>query len=412
MSNTITFPAEGIVQLVIDEMARDGIARGAADATQIQVAYEPFERATAPSFVLEDSTVRFTGAAAYRIHLPEGVGLAIGRARGDLRLQELSGAVNLAACRGDLRLDSLSDAVTIGEADGDLRAEGVADLRITGTCHGDLRFEAGGALAVEALSGDLRLGAASELRLGRIHGDLWAEKVTGDVYVERSEGDVRLSEIGGMATLGALSGDLRATGLGGGLTAQVRGDVLLSGPFTAAGGYSVAADGDALLQLPADADLGLTARAHGRIRSDVPLTPAADGSPTFTAILGKGSGRVSLVAGGDVRITQAGAAAAGRSWERRGRGGGDPFADLNTLGDRIRQQVSASLASAGINIETGEINLGRTKSSFRPPRPPAPPTPPGVPPASADEQLAILKMVEEGKITPEEADVLLRALGA
>ncbi len=358
---------------------------------------------------------------AQRIRLPDGMALAIGQARGDLRIQGLGGEVRLAAAHGDLRLDSLSGVIAIGEADGDLRAEGVADLRITGTCHGDLRFEAGGALAVESLSGDLRLGAASELHLGCIHGDLWVEKVTGGLHIESGEGDARLSEIGGMAVLGTLSGDLRAAGLAGGLAAQVRGDVMLSGSFAAAGGYTVSADGDVHLQLPADADVSLTARARGRIRSDVPLTPAADGSPTFTATLGQGAGRVSLTAAGDVRVTQAGAATAGGSWERRGRGGGDPFADLSNLGERIRQQVSASLASAGINMETGEANMGRGKSGFRAPRPPIPPAPPtratpsmhpSAPPPSADEQMAILKMVEEGKITPEEADVLLKALGA
>ena len=91
----------------------------------------------------------------------------------------------------------------------------------------------------------------------------------------------------------------------------------------------------------------------------MPLTPAADGSPTYSVVVGQGAGRVNLTAAGDVRIVQAGATNASTGWERRGRAGGDHFAELSNLGDRIRQQVTASLASAGINIETGEMNLGR-----------------------------------------------------
>jgi len=52
----------------------------------------------------------------------------------------------------------------------------------------------------------------------------------------------------------------------------------------------------------------------------------------------------------------------------------------------------------------------RSPKGPRPPRPPGPerPRPPS---ATTEEQLAVLRMVEEGKITPGEADMLLKALG-
>ena len=154
--------------------------------------------------------MRFIGAAAHRVQLPDGVGLVSARAEGDLRIQGVSGDVDLGAALGDLRLDSLSGRVTVGEANGDVRAEGVADLRLTGACHGDMRFEAGGALTVGSLSGDLRLSAATEVRLGRIHGDIWAEKVADGLRLDRADGNARLDDIGAAVTLGALAGDLRA----------------------------------------------------------------------------------------------------------------------------------------------------------------------------------------------------------
>ena len=184
------------------------------------------------------------------------------------------------------------------------------------------------------------------------------------LQVERADGDVRLNDVEGPAALGEVSGDLRVTALAGGLsTTLVSGDVILSGPFVAEAGYELAADGDVSINLPADADVRLVLRAGGRIRSDVTLTPTADGSPTYTAVIGRGAVRVRLTSGGDLRVTQAGA----RERRRRPRGATfDEMVDLRNLGERIRQQVQASLAAAGIASPNGEASARRERS--RPPR--------------------------------------------
>jgi len=86
---------------------------------------------------------------------------------------------------------------------------------------------------------------------------------------------------------------------------------------------------------------------------------------------------------------------------------------------QISQRISGSgsiVHGAAGEMETGESKAGRSGRGSRGPRPPVsperpePPLPP--PSVSADEQMAILKMVEVGRITPEEADTLLKALGA
>jgi hypothetical protein len=201
---------------------------------------------------------------------------------------------------------------------------------------------------------------------------------------------------------------------------RINGDATLSGPFAPGDGYHLTADGDVHVRLPADADVRLIVNAAGRIRSDIGLTPTADGTPTYSALVGQGASKIAITCRGDLRITKVGAEESRAKWRERGKPEGDPFADLSGLGDRIRQQVSASLAAAGINVETGEINLGRAERfrgwrGFRtappPPSPSQPPKPPK-PAATTEEQLAILKMVEAGRITPEEAEKLLRALGA
>lgn len=417
MNTDLTYPTDGINHLIIEVLARDAIVRGMPDVVVIQIACTTPGDSGEPRFIREGQAVRFIGGAATRVSLPKDMALTIREAAGDLRLQGLSGRVDLEVVRGDARLEELAGQTLLNQADADLRAERVAELRIAAGCQGDVRFIDGGLLSAAAVAGDLRVINAGRVEVGVLHGDLWAEKVADAVTVERAAGDARLSDIHGPVTLQAVAGDLRAQGLNAGLTAgRINGDVLLGGPFTAGSEYTVVADGDMQLNLPADTDALLAVRAGGRMRSDLSLTPATDGTPTFSATVGRGACRILLTARGDMRIAQEGAQ--GKAKASRGE---EPFVELGNLGERIRQQVAASLAAAGINIEMGERSWGwsygrRGRSPVPPPEPPRPPSPPerpkAPPRATTEEQLTVLKMVEEGRITPEEADRLLRALGA
>jgi hypothetical protein len=408
VGDTSTFPAEGIRHLVIEGMARDATLEGNPGADTIEASYPAAGRGAGPIFDVEGETARLSGVTPIRVVVPAGATITVKSAGGDLRVQHLEGDVNLESVRGSLRLSELSGVIRVAQVDSDVRAQGVADLRLMGNCDGDLRFDDGEHLAAESVAGDVRIHNLEDARLGRLRGDLWVEKVRGALQVIRAEGDVRLTEIAGPVTVRALAGDLRASALTGGLSApQVTGDAVLQGPYGSVGPYLLSAEGDIVLHLPADADARVSIKAGGRIRSDAPLTPATDGSAAFSATLGRGAAQIGLAAGGDLRIVQGGGG-------RRGRGRSKDSADLGDLGERIRQQVSASLAAAGINT-AGEVGLGGSGRP-RPPREPKPPRPPsgeGSRSASdvGEELAAVLKMVEEGKITPEQADSLLKALG-
>jgi SHOCT-like domain len=274
-----------------------------------------------------------------------------------------------------------------------------------GNCNGDLRFDKGERLEAESVAGDVRIHDLGDARLGRVRGDLWVEKVRGALQVAKAEGDARLAAIDGPVTLRAITGDLRTNALTGGLVApQVSGDAVLQGPYGAAGPYSLSAEGDVVLNLPADADARVSVKAGGRIRSETPLTPATDGLGSFTSTLGRGTARINLVSGGDLRI-HSGVQGGGGSGRGKARSKGS--SDGSDLGERIRAQVNASLAAAGIHVVTGPMT-GVGRERLRSPKGPRPSRPQG---ATTEEQLAVLRMVEEGKITPDEADMLLKALG-
>ena len=413
MSDLSAFPATGINHLIIEDMARDAMLEGRPGAMAVEVVCPSTEGGAGPDFEAEGETARLSGVDPIQVVVPASMMVTVKGARGDLRVQRLEGDVNLENVRGSLRLSDLSGVVRVAQVDADLRAQGVADLRVMGNCNGDLRFDKGELLAAESVAGNVRIHDLGDARLGRVRGDLWAERVRGALQVAKVEGDARLAAIDGPVTLRAITGDLRTNALTGGLVApQVSGDAVLQGPYGAAGPYSLSAEGDVVLNLPADTDARVAVRAGGRIRSETPLTPATDGSGSFTSTLGRGTARINLVSGGDLRIHSE---VQGGGGPGHGKARSKALPDGSDLGERIREQVSASLAAAGIHVVAGPVTWGG-RGRPRSPKGPRPPRPPGAerprpPSATAEEQLAVLRMVEEGKITPDEADMLLKALG-
>jgi hypothetical protein len=419
MSEKLTCPAEGITGLILEALAGDAVIVTVPEADMIQVTVRPVaaDRTEPPHLAAENDQVRLVLGIATRVDLPPGVALTVEEALGDLRVRDFEADLRIQTVRGDLRLGRTGARVAIEAVHGDVRAEGVAALHI-GDCEGDLRCSAGGELEVERVGGDLRVAETAAVHAGRVNGDLWSEKLTGGLHVEGADGEVRLSDIGGQVVLGQVAGDLRAAGLAGGLSAgHVRGDAIIDGPFPGEEGYTLRADGDAHIRLAGEDDVRLVVRAAGRIRASLPLTPTSDGTPTYSATVRDGKVRVIVTSGGDLRIEMAGGGEARGNRGRRRTPETDAFGDLSGLGDRIREQVAASLAAAGINPDKRSGPGARgpvwVDKGFQPPTPPErPKAAGGAGGTTGNEQMASLKMLEEGRITPEEADALLRAMGA
>jgi hypothetical protein len=137
--------------------------------------------------------------------------------------------------------------------------------------------------------------------------------------------------------------------------------------------------------------------------------------------LGTGAAKIVLSAGGDVRLTDR--ANAVESADEFGNFAGLNF-DWSGFGDRISRQVEQATARAAKRAEEAarrverhaerharrwgaKVNIGPI--DFGPRGIPKPPTPPSEPVAD-EERMAILKMLQDKKITSEQAEQLLRAL--
>jgi len=319
--------------------------------------------------------------------------------------------------------------ITVGTVQGNLKIKGVEGPVTIGTVHGNVNLRAVGPTALEQVSGNLSV-----------------RQVAGDLRVQTLRGNARVHQMEGSLSLSQVDGNLVAEGLQGGLAAeQVRGNVRLGPPFSPGQTYRLSANGNLTVHLLADASLHLALRAGDGVRSRIPDLTLEEAEEETRGILGTGEASLEAQVGGRVYL---------RPLEPgEGSAEGLPLdflADLEGLGAQIEARVAEAMAGMAARLEEGlshiddqairerveratekalrkagqaagqarrvaerEAEKARLRAeraerrwqraSGRRPRP-------RQEPATSKEQLRVLRMVEEGKITPEQAADLLAAL--
>jgi hypothetical protein len=349
---------------------------------------------------------------------------------------------------GDAAFDDVQTLIT-GHVSGDLAATRIRETQagmIEGDCavNGEtvtLRLgNVGGDLAVKVTTGTLTMGNVAgdasfhgtfdQITLGNIAGDLvlHAQFTSGGTYRAHVLGDtaVHLGDDANLVLQGNVVGDIRGAGIrtdhptnvrlvwGAGeasLQIGVIGDLVIHGPppKEVAAGVNVGEghEGGPGVYINGSRDLDM-----GRLGRDL-----ADMGRELAASLGP---RARAHKRGRTRVWQAGV---GLHPEQK---------------EQIRQQIRAGVEQARASVDQALRQVRVT-----PPAPPTPPTPPTVPaphrpaappapstepavgatvplhaqtapqatsPDRDAERLAILRMVQEGTISPEEAEDLLAAL--
>lgn len=338
--------------------------------------------------------------------------------------------------------------LTVKEVLGNLRVDGVTGELEVGTASANAAFTGTGPVTLQQLAGNLAVKGliggltaqeikgnaaldrtAGTVALQRVAGNLTAEDAEGELTVQEIKGNARVRYVEGKLTLRDVSGNLSADGLQGGLEAErVRGNVRLGPPFTPDATYRVEANGNLMLTLPPDADLSLSLRAAGRVHSSVPgLSLEADGQ-RFSAVLGSGGSRIEARVKGNVTVrslepgesSEVGAGldelGAQIEWQVH-----EAVAELTTRlesslgrfdGEAVRRRVTEATEQARrkaeraaerarMRAERAERRWRRASGEREQPHPK---------PASDEERLRVLRMVEEGRLTPEQATDLLAAL--
>jgi len=318
-----------------------------------------------------------------------------------------------------------------------------SDLTIH-TISGNLKMTGiAGLAAVDTVFGNTTLRDVGAAQLTKTMGNLQVWGVKGTLKAQQVQGNVKAQGVSGSLHLAHVAGNLAAAGLGDGMRVdRVQGNVTLGPPFPPGASYCLEASGNLHLHLPLEPNLRLKLHADGGIDSQVPgLELAPTDENDVQATLGRGEASLEATVRGHISLQMA------ESDEEPDFGWGMAFADdLDGLGvaiesriaeameavetrldeslrrvsgDRFRRKVEQAAERAGRAAERAADQVRREaereaerarmraeRAERRWKRVSGAPEPD----VSDEERLRVLRMVEEGKITPAQAADLLAAL--
>jgi hypothetical protein len=345
---------------------------------------------------------------------------------GDLSVVGWDGAeVLIKSDEETARFEQTEEAVSVSSnSDLALRVPKGTSLEIK-SIMGDASFKGLlGGVEIKEVHGDLSMRDMGALSIDTIHGDFSLKSAKGNLFVKSAQGDVSIRDVDGNVTLESVADDLALRGARGNIKVNVGDDVVVYLEPKADGAYAVNAGDDILLVLPKNANATVSMQGD-EIDVEWPGIDKDEEATERVVVLGDGSARISLHAGGDIRLTNQ--ADAGESAAEFGNFAGMNF-DWSGFGERISRQVQQATSRATKRAEEaarraerhaerharhgrGGFEVGRWNWDFGKgaPKPPTPPEPPSEPVAE-EERMAILKMLAEKKITAQQAEELLNAL--
>ena len=348
----------------------------------------------------------------------------IDRLGGDLSVVGWEGAeVLIKGDEDDLSIDNNNGLITIS-CGGDL------SLRVPKNTTFDFQQIGGdasirgvqGNIEIKEINGDLSIRDSGSIAIDTIRADFSLRNAKGNLYIKNAHSDVSVRDVEGSVTLESVADDLALRGARGNVNVNVGEDVVVYLDPRPDGAYYVNAGDDILLVLSPNANASLT--IHGDdIDIDWPGIENEKDATERVLTLGDGSAKITLTAGGDVRVSNR--ADAGESADEFGNFAGLNF-DWSGFGERISRQVEQATRRAAQRAEeaarraerhaerharkwNANVKVGRwnwdLNSQNVPPPPPAPSEP-----VAEEERMAILKMLAEKKITAAQAEELLSAL--
>lgn len=275
-----------------------------------------------------------------------------------------------------------------------------------------------GNIEVKHIEGDLSIRDTGMVMIGEIESDLSLKSVKGDIVLKSAQSDVSIRDVDGNVFLDSIADDLALRDVRGSVVANVGEDVVLYLDPKPENSYTITAGDDILLVMPPKANATLNLSAD-EMDIEWKGVEQEDEATARVVTLGDGSATMTLSAGGDIRVTNQ--ANAGESAEDFGNFAGIGF-DWSGFGDRISRQVDQATRRAAQKAEEAArkieraseragkrgafLKVGRWGWDISPKGVPMSPKPQ----ASEEERLAILKMLQEKKISAEDAEKLLAAL--
>lgn len=338
------------------------------------------------------------------LYLPRGASLKVESLAGDASLQALNGAVELGPVAGDVSMHDL------------------------------------GPVTLAGISGDISLRSVSSLRAATIGGDFTLRSCAGDCIIESVGVDASIRDVAGAVEIKSIGSDLYLRKVDGPINVNAGSDIVLFLEPHSGLEYHANAGDDLLLRLPPEvsAVLHLTGGSPDSIRVDFPDVVLDDECGSCDITLGAGDADIHLVAGDDLVVTSQAdqwdsAADFGVGMKDSGSWDFPPIPPLPPdFSERINRRVREAMERSQSRVEAAsrraEAAMRRAEAKARAAEVRARRgaahmtighwnwdlTPRGTVAAgeevSDEERLTILRMLQEKKISLEEAEKLLAAL--
>jgi hypothetical protein len=406
---------------------------------------EKFETGKAPHITVEcmgdldirswgETTVFIKGGQHETSEQEEGLTI---HSHGDLRLMVPTGTqLTVTAAHGDLSVKNVEGVVEIDEVMGDTSLRSIGALAAR-RFHGDLSVrDVNGPCSIEEVLGDASLARTGNVNTERVHGDCIVRTIAGSVNLGEVMGDASVKSATGDVSIGTGHRDVSLRDVGGVVNVgEAQGDIRLRGPI-AAGKHHLNANHDIVVRWPAGMPLDVI--ANGReILDRLGLTQTSRTNGSFVSQ--SGDSDVTLILNAKGRIILKAADSADEDNFESGFNL-DLEAEIAGISQRVNTEINSRMAelnsrmseltshlerkfgpefSAKIEAKAQKMAARAERHAERAMRNMRRPASSGftATPASAkerkvteEEQLRILKMVENGVISPEEANTLLDAL--
>jgi hypothetical protein len=352
-------------------------------------------------------------------------------------------------CHGNAKIDDVAGTIGLETIHGNLTLKDVGPTEFT-RVDGNLYVrDVGGILRGKAVGGNARVrDVEGDCTLEKVNGNLHARDVDGDLQSETVGGNAHVDDVRGQCAVKKVGGNLTFDEMSGGVTAeQVGGNVRMKPPFAPDTTYRVSAGGNVDIQLPDEANLSLSLHAGGGVRSQVDGLTLEKVDGAEKGVLGDGAASLEAKAGGSITLRGPGTSS--------GAPGEFEFDmefldNLEGIGPMIEARVGEAMAQMEIQLQQGlgqfdsdklrvkieraaeksaraaeraaeqvrraaereaqKARMRAERSQRRWERTSGQKPHPRPEPVSEEEQLRVLHLVEQGKITPEQAADLLAAM--
>lgn len=354
--------------------------------------------------------------ASKRLNLGPNPDITCGSVGGDVDVRGGDYADTLVDSDGpDHKVIQVENTLNIGTSGGDcvFRLPNQARIRFENV-GGDMNIkDVFGSVELARLGGDFASRRTCGLAIGAIGGDADMREINGDLTLSSINGDAVIQECSGLVSVGSIGGDCIVRDVPSGFEiGKVGGDLVIRSPIRPGAHVKVHARGELGFEFPPDSSMRIILPEDTDLDIDGDLHAYNEGDKLIITV-GSGEATVELSADDTISI--------GLDFGRSSRDFDNYMMDvsaridthlrgleehLDDLPERIRLGVERKINAAMRHVQSAERDAQRAAES------PQSTWGSGASrePTGEAERMAILKMLEDGKITVDEAQKLLAAL--